>query len=189
VMLCFVLSHMDENLAGASDRLSAVHHSMPRYWSPVYLLAALPPILFLGYCKRRAVFVIGVVLACALSVGGAYEIGKREGSSLYKLYQFAQRWAHNVPALSDKIPSDAMVYSGTYDKVLWPYWRVGTMSDPEPTASSMRRAIDANLQVYLFEPRFPRARLNALERALRRKSLSITSIDRRGIFRVARARP
>jgi len=189
VMLCFVLSHMDENLNGASDRLSAVHHSMPRYWSPVYLLAALPPILFLGYCKKRWVFVTGVVLAGLFTVASGYEIGKREGSSLFKLYEFAERWAHNVPALSDKIPSDAMVYSQTYDKVLWPYWRIGTMSEPEPTASSMRRALDARLEVFLFEPRFPRPRLVALERALKRKQLTITSIDRRGIFLVARARP
>lgn len=189
VMLCFVLSHMDENLNGAADRVSAVHHSMPRYWSPVYLLAALPPILFLGRCQKRGVFVAGVALVSVLALASGYEIARREGSSLVKLYEFAQRWGQIVPALSDKIPREAMVYSGTHDKVLWPYFRVGTMTEPEPTASSMRRAIDANLRVYLFEPRFPRARLKVLERALRRKRLAIASIDRRGIFVVTRARP
>ena len=187
VMLCFVLSHMDENLNGASEHLAAVHHSMPRYWSPVYLLAALPPILFLGRCQKRPLFVAGVVLACALSAANVYELGRREGSSLFQLYQFARRWEARVPALANRIPSAAMVYSATYDKVLWPYWRVGTMAEPGPTASSMRRAIDANLEVFLFEPRFPRARLAALQRALKSARLTITSIDRRGIFSVTRA--
>jgi hypothetical protein len=189
VMFCFVLSHMDEGLNGASDPLSAVHHSMPRYWAPVYLLAALPPIVFLARCRWRPAFVAGVALALALALGSGYEIGRREGSSLVKLYAFAQRWGRIVPSLANKIPRDAMVYSGTLDKVLWSYWRVGTMSEPGPTASSMRRAIDANLEVYLFEPRFPRARLVAFERALREKQLSIASIDRRGIFRVSRSGP
>jgi hypothetical protein len=189
VMLCFVLSHMDENLNGASDRLSAVHHSMPRYWSPVYLLAALPPILLLGSCRKRPLFVAGVVLASLLSVGNAYEIGRREGSSLVKLYEFAQRWGQRVPALANKIPREAMVYSGSLDKVLWPYWRVGIMSEPEPTASSMRRAVDAQLQVFLYEPRFQRGRLLQLERALKQKQLQIALIDRRGIYRVTAARP
>lgn len=189
VMLCFVFSRMDPDLAGAIDPAGMVHHSMPRYWSPIYLLAALPPILFLGYCQRRALFVPGVVLLSALAIGNAYEIGKREVSSLFKLHQFAQRWGRLAPSLSDKIPTTAMVYSATYDKVLWPYFRVGTMDEPEPTASSMRRAVDAGFEVFVFEPRFPRAQSLALERALRAKSLKFASIDRRGIFSVTPARP
>jgi len=189
VMLCFMLSRMDENLNGASEHYGAVHHSMPRYWSPLYLLAAMPPLLFLGRCQKRSVFVIGVVLACTLTAANAYEIGRREGSSLIKLYEFAQRWARIAPSLTDKIPREAMVYSGTYDKVLWPYFRVGTMSDPGPTASSMRRAIDAHFEVFLFEPRFPRWKLAPLQRALKNKGLTIASIDRRGIYAVTSARP
>jgi len=186
VMLCFLLSHMDENLNGASDPLSAVHHSMPRYWSPVYLLAALPPILFLGHCSKRNHFLLGVVLVGVLAAANAYEISWREGSSLRKLYQFERRWGQWVPALADKIPSDAIVYSGTLDKVLWSYWRVGTMTEPAPTASSMRHAIDAKLDVFLYEPRFPRLHLSALERALKTQRLTIASIDRRGLYRVSR---
>ena len=188
VMLCFVLSHMDEDLAGAADPFGLVHHSMPRYWSPVYLLAAVPPLLFLGQCQTRKLYVAGVVLASALTLGNAYEIGKREGSSLFKLDQFAQRWGRIVPSLSDTIPSTAMVYSATHDKVLWPYWRVGTMAEPVPTARSMRRAIDAKIEVFIFEPRFPRTQSLPLQRALRARSLSIALIDRRGIYRVTRVR-
>jgi hypothetical protein len=189
VMLCFVLSHMDEDLAGASELLGLVHHSMPRYWSPIYLLAALPPILLLARCQRPGLFAVGVALMCALAMGNAYEIGKREGSSLFKLYQYAQRWERIVPSLADTIPNTAMVYSATYDKVLWPYWRVGTVAEPEPTASSMRRAIDSDFQVFVFEPRFPRAQATVLQRALRAKALSMVAIDRQGLYRVMRARP
>jgi hypothetical protein len=188
VMLGFVLSHMDEGLNGASEPVALMHHSMPRYWSPVYLLAAFPPIWFLGHCKRRAVYVGGAVLACALAISGGYEIYKRQGSSLFILNKYVQRWSKLAPSLADRIPSDAMVYSATYDKVLWPYFRVGTMAEPEPTASSMRRAIDAELEVFLFEPRFPRNQLLLLARALRAKLLTIALIDRRGIYRVSRAR-
>jgi len=189
VMLCFVLSHMDEELNGASERLGLMHHSMPRYWSPVYLLAALPPIWFLGQCSMPRVYLGGSVLVCALALGGGYEILKQQGSSILILHKFAERWSLAVPALADKIPGDAMVYSITYDKVLWPYWRIGTVAEPERTASSMRRAIDADLQVFMFEPRLQRISLLPLERALRAKRLIITSIDRRGIYRVTRARP
>jgi hypothetical protein len=189
VMLGFVLSRMDEDLNGAVLPVGQMHHSMPRYWSPLYLLAALPPILFLGQCQSRSKFVGGVVLACALAIGNGYELYLSEGSSLVSLKAFSERWSTVVSSLADKIPRDSMVYSVGFDKVLWPYWRVGTVSAPEATANSMRRALDSKLNVFLFEPRFPRQDLLELEQALKDKQLSIVTIDRRGLFSVTRALP
>jgi len=187
VMVCFMLSRMDEDLNGAAQALGMVHHSMPRYWSPVFLLAALPPLLFLGQCKPGRVFVVGTAFIGALALADGYQIYRKEGSSLLVLRTFTVRWSSVVQALGEDIPSNAMVYSAMHDKVLWPYWRVGTMSEPEPTATSMRRAIDAKLPVFLFEPGLPRKRLVALERALKDKQLSVVALERRGTFRVVRA--
>jgi hypothetical protein len=186
IMLCFMLSHMDPTLAGASERVAWVHHSMPRYWSPLYLLAALPPILFLGYCKNRAVLIVGAVALCALAVSGGYHLYKQERWALANLHTYQRQCPRLLLVVKQRVPSNAMVYSATYDKILWPYWRLGTIGELEPTATSIHRATEAKINVFVYEPGLTRAQYLDLNRALNSRHLMLVKIHRHGLFRVAK---
>jgi hypothetical protein len=184
VMVCFVLSRIDRDLNGAQERFGLVHHSMPRYWSPVYLLAALTPVLFLGQTQRRAVFGIGSALLVVLALTGGYEIYAREKYSLVSLRDFTERSARTLRGLRRRIPDGAMVYSAAHDKILWPYWRVGTLNEPEPSAASMARAAQVGLPLFVFDPSLRRGQLQALERALHKRRLDLQRAGEPGLYRV-----
>jgi hypothetical protein len=184
VAACFVLSRIGPDLNGASERVGLVHHSMPRYWSPVYLLAALTPVVALGRAPRRAVLILGSALLASFSLLGGYEIYAREKYALSNLRDFAARSARSVRALEKRIPAGAMVYSATHDKILWPYWRVGTIDEPRPSARSLSRAAGSGLRLFVYEPALRGARRKQLERALRGKRLSLVAAGEKGLYRV-----
>lgn len=184
VMVCFVLSRMDRDLNGAQEHFGQVHHSMPRYWSPVYLLATLTPVLFLGRSRRRSVFGIGSALLVALALTSGYEIYRRERYSQTTLRLYGERATRTLRSLQRRIPKGAMVYSGVYDKLLWPYWRVGTVSEPEPSATSIARAAKVGLPLFVFDPSLRGRQLRALERALHRCRLDLENAGEPGLYRV-----
>jgi len=188
VLVCFMISRMDDQLMGADQRVGQIHHSMPRYWTPVYLLAALPPILFLGRCQNRWLLGLGVALACSVSSLSGYELVTRQPSSLVKLRAYSNRYEELIHGpLSNEIPGDAWVYSATFDKILWSRWRVATFDQPDRTAASMNRAVNARLNVFLCEPKISRARLHALTRALLSHQLALVAVDpSTGVYYVQR---
>jgi hypothetical protein len=189
VILCFMASRMDPGVYGASAPVGMVHHSIPRYWAPVYLLAALPPLLFLGRCQKRSVLVVGAAIASVVAFSGVYEICKRQSVSLRQLHHYSRDNERLLRTLAAELPSDAMVYSIRHDKVLWSRWRVGTVDEPEPTAQSINRAIDAHLSVFVFEPGFGLNQSRRLASSLGKRHLALVAIDpRRGLYRVERER-
>jgi hypothetical protein len=185
VLVGLVLARMDPGTFGAAESTGVVSHSLPRYWAPVYLFAALPPILFFGTCRRLLVVIPGAALACVLAWLSVREIHTRQPTSFIYIERFV-RTAFDRTAGRASIPSNAIVYSRVFDKVLWSRWQLGIVDDkrPEATATSMQRAVRAGLPVFMIEPRFPR-RLRALDRAMRSKQLGTARVDaRRGIYRI-----
>jgi hypothetical protein len=186
VVLCFIASRMADDVYGAKLTQGLVHHSTPRYFAPAYLFAALPPLLLLGRTSSRIVLFLGSVLACAAAALGAYEVYGREGTSLVPLRAHARTDARLLAKLHTKIPSGAVVYTDTRDKVLWSGWHVCTMGATEPTAASMERALAAGLRVYVMEPGFSPS-YGALARRLRAKDLAFNKIDvGQGLYRLQR---
>jgi hypothetical protein len=184
LIVLFMFTRMHDELFGGAASEGFVHHSVPRYLSPAYLFAALPPILFLGHCRRGLPLVFGVALACALAGSGAYEICLHQPASLRFLNQCVHNDEALLQVLASEIPRDAMVYSVRHDKILWSRWRVGTIDQPEPSARSMNRAVAAGLPVFLLEPRFGGQSVR-LASALRKKHLALVKVDAaRGVYRV-----
>jgi hypothetical protein len=186
VMFCFMLSRMDAGLFGASEKTSTVDHSMPRYWSPIYLLAALPPILLLAQAKRRALLAAGSLLLFGFALANGYELYDGTRWSLVGLRSYREKNSGVALSLRTTLPEGAFVYTVTQDKVLWRKWRVGTIDAPRPTAKSMKRAVQAGLQVFTFEPYPKRRDFKKLERALRRQGLALDKLRRRGLSRVVK---
>jgi hypothetical protein len=188
VVLCLAVTRLSDEVWGSKVSAGYVHHSVPRYLTPVYLLAALPPLLFLGRVRLGVTQIFGSALALLLAVRSGYEICVHQPDSLKYLHKLAATDKRTLDVLKDKLPARALVYTQSQDKVLWSRWKVGTVSEPERTAASMNRAIDAGLPVYVMQPRFGSGQLRGLERALRAKRISLTPLDsRRGLYRLHRA--
>lgn len=189
VMFCFMLSRMDSTLFGASTELSSLDHSIPRYWSPIYLLAALPPILFLGQARSKPVLVAGGAALIWLAAANAYDICVGTRWSLVNARQFRERKTIVLRTLVDTVPRQAFVYTETHDKVLWRHWRVGTIDEPATTAKSIRRAFEAGLDVFVFEPTWKHRDFVKLDHALRREGLALESSANRALSHVAERKP
>lgn len=184
VLLGFMLSRIDPHLHGASDRDSMLHHSIPRYWTPVYLLAAVPPVVLVGGFSRRFAASAGALFLILVALAGAYDISLGSKWSLVELRAFQTRSAELVESLRAPIPKGAMVYTETQDKLLWRAWRLGTLDEPEPSAASIARAVEAKLDVFVFEPALRHREQLQLDRALGRRGLGLVRRGPRGLWRV-----
>jgi hypothetical protein len=186
VMFCFMLSRMDPGLFGAAMDQSTLDHSIPRYWSPVYLLAALPPLLLLGQARSKSLLAAGSVAVFGFALANGYDICVGARWSLANLRAYRQKNTTLAQSLTTAIPKDGFVYTITQDKVLWRRWRIGTIDEPQPSAKSMSRGVKAGFEVFTFEPSFKPRERKQLERALRRYRLVLEPLRRQGLSRVVK---
>jgi len=171
------------------DPTGLVNHSIPRYWAPVYLFAALPPLLFLGRCKLRVVLFAGSALACVLAGLSVQEIYTRQPTSLRYVESFVRKKTRWLDVAARAIPADAIVYSEKEDKLVWSRWQVGVIRSPDVTVMSMKRALGAGRPVFILQQRFPRTG-RRLGRALKKANLNVVRVDgRAGLYRVQVPQP
>jgi len=186
VVLVFMVSRLQDGVFGAQLPLGQVHHSVPRYLAPVYLIAALPPLLFLGRCRRPAVFIPGALLVVTLAAGGCYEVGVHSMCSFTFLRRFVRSKEGMLARMSREIPAHATVYTTYEDKWIWSRWRTWIIEDPEASANSIDRALDAGIQLFMVELSY-NAQVKRVVAALRRRGISLVRIDRLGVYRIVRA--
>lgn len=189
LLVLFMLSRVTPALFGFGRDEGWVQDSIPRYWSPVFLLAALPPLLFLARTQQRKTFIVGTVLLSLLAAGNVFEVFWRSSQSMWRHRVIATHETEWLDQLRNIIPSDAMVYSPVYDKVLWSRFRTGSLEDLDVGADSMRRALAHDLSVYVWvHPSF-KWQVHTLERILARRGLMLVLIDKTlRVYRVI-ARP
>jgi|GEM_PF-1155704 len=187
VVLFFAVSRLQDQVFGAQFPDGQVHHSVPRYLSPVYLIAALPPLLFIGQCRRLGIFIPGAALLVVLAVAGGYEILFGGVSSQTWLREFVDKREAALGQLSRSIPATATVYTTSEDKWIWSRWRTWMIEDTEASAKSIDRAVEAKLELFLLEPSY-NSKVKRLAAALRRRQISLERVDaRRGVYRIVRA--
>ena len=183
IMAFFALSRMHADLFGGTVDYGSVHHSVPRYLTPVYLLAALPPLLFLGQCRHRLLTTFGSLIAIALALSGSYEIWLHQGSSFSFLRGFVAKKTEELARLSSRIPENAAVYTAKEDKWLWSGMRIFIVDEPKATAQSIERAAQAKLELYVYEPART-AQFKHLVAELAKRHISLARVEPRGLFRV-----
>lgn len=180
LVVFFVLGRLHGELFGGNLRRGEMSHSVPRYLSIVFLFAALPPLLYLGSVKRRVILYAGALLLSVMSVWSVYSV--IEG--LLVIRSWVAQTERTMPELVREIPVDALVYTSGLDKVLWSHFRVGSFGSPQETATSMRRALDANEPVFVLEP--VSSRLRPVLAAARSNGLVASSVNtRRGLYRIS----
>ncbi len=185
IVAMFLVSRMSPTLYGANESTGLVRHSIPRYWTPVYLFAALPPLLFLGRCRSDVVLGVVATLAFGIAGIGLLEIYSRQPESLTYLHDLNNRNDLALERLAQDIPESAIVYTVTQDKVLYTRWNVGLIREPDLTASSMQRASLSGLPVYVAQPGIGVAQLALLASALNKRGLTLVEVDgARGLYRL-----
>ncbi|HKO51234.1 MAG TPA: hypothetical protein VJV79_26175 [Polyangiaceae bacterium] len=183
-MAFFGLSRMHDDLFGGAMNYGSVHHSVPRYLTPLYLLAALPPLLFLGQCKNRWLTLGGSLLAVAVAATGGYQLWHEPNSSFNFLHDFVHKKSAELERLAQKIPNDAVVYTAKEDKWLWSRVRVWIIEDPKASAQSIERAARERFELYVFEPSRT-AQFKQLVAELGKRHISLAKVEPRGgLYRV-----
>jgi hypothetical protein len=186
VILFFVASRLQDAVYGALVQHGEMQHSVPRYLAPVYLVSVLPPLLFLGWCRKRLVLVVGAAALAVLAASGGYQVWTQGSASLRFINGYVQDKQYVIRVLSRTIPSDATVYTASEDKWLWSRWRVCVIENDGATASSIARALEANLKVFVVQPGLA-PQIRHLAAALKRKHISLVRVDAsRGVYRVDR---
>jgi len=187
VVIAFAISRMIPGLYGSMKGTPGVFHSIPRYMSPIYLFAALPPLLFLGGAKRGPYLYLGILLALVLATSGLYEITVREEGSFARLRPSMRSKALVLQQLELIIPGNSIVYSTSDDKSLWSRFRVGLISDPKPTADSINRALDAKIPVYFVDFNLTSPVRGVLNQLRASGFTVVQALPRRHLFRVTRS--
>jgi hypothetical protein len=187
VLLCvfFVYTRLHDDVFGGHERFGWAEHSVPRYLTPAYLFAALPPLFLLGRSKRKWLLIPGALVAFAVSAAGLYEIGVREPSSFEFVHSFVPVHEALLTDLKREIPPSAMVYTVTSDKLVWSHWRLGTIEDQNLSAASMERAVKAGFQVYMLDPKYESLSHRHLGQLLAKRNLVLSPIDlHHGLYRL-----
>lgn len=182
VFLAF--GRMHDDVYGGRQSEGWVDHSVPRYLTPLYLFAALPPLVFLGQCRVRWMLAIGATLACLVSASALDEIWFKQRACMTNIRNGLRSRNALLQQLKTEIPPDAMVYTKSMDKVLWSEWRLGTIDAPEATSTSIGRAVAAGLLVFVYDVDFVR-QAPEFAAIARNKSLRLVKVTRRrGLYRV-----
>jgi len=171
----FMLSRMDRGLYGGNRPEGLINDSVPRYWTPMYLFAGLPPLLLLGRVRGVAPLVAGALLVAALSGASIHTVLERRLRDAGVLREEQRA----LSSLSSRLAKDDLVYTPAYDKVLWSHCLIADAEDPEKTAKSMTRAIRHHFSVFLWlSPRYM-SHFDEFEDALQRRRLRLKKIDRK----------
>jgi hypothetical protein len=167
--IVFMLSRMDRGLFGAERPEGSMLDSIPRYWAPVYLFAALPPLLFVGRLRQRLPFAAGLVFLGALAIASINEVRL----SFHHDQRVIAVSSNELASMSERLPQNAIVYTPSYDKVLWSHFLVADAEDPKKTARSMRRALERDYAVYFWLHPKLAFRVDEYKRALAKRGLGL----------------
>jgi hypothetical protein len=176
----FMISRVDPELFGLKRPEAWVNGSLPRYWSPVYLLASITPLLVVGRLKARWQSVTGVFVLLALAAGNLAAVVWRSPQAVLQQHDISDQEQAWLVRLHKLIPADAVVYTPSWDKVLWSRYHVGSMDDdPALTVRSIERALRSSRRVFFWTHPLPARTLRAFEAALARRELALVKLDDR----------
>jgi hypothetical protein len=174
----FMISRIDLDLFGFDRDDAWVTDSLPRYWSPVYLLASIPPLLVIASAKARWQALAGGLVLLALAAGNLVNLGWRAPQSVLRQHILFHKEGEWLPRIKRLVPPDAIIYTPSWDKVLWSRFRVGSTGDDLAlTSRSVERAVKSPLPVFFWALKLQASQYHDVEMALRQRGLVLVKLD------------
>lgn len=189
VVVLFMMSRVSADVFGGSNTDSVVRHSVPRYWTLAYLIAAIPPVLLIMRETDARLWISTAALCGVIALFGAREIYNGQPESMLDIRSYETAWASQIDSWRREIPPDAVVYSARLDKVLWSEWDVATYPqpfDPDRLASSIERTIADGYSAYIIETQWNPWLRVALDAALGSRGLSLEPSRSADVYAVRR---
>lgn len=181
----FIISRIGPDFFGAPLAVAEIHHSLPRYWAPFYLLAAVPLVLVAMSSVKERVWLPALLLIAVIAVMGARHNYIDGGPETMAGLRFRVASGENyIERLEEFVPPDAFLYSAYFDKITWSKWQVGVipidqegMITPDEltrVASSMTKAADTGRPVFMVRRKqIVDERFEELEVKLAREDLQL----------------
>lgn len=177
----FVFTHISSDLFGADDDSALLRDSLTRYWSPVYLLAAIAPLVFVMRARREWA---GVAVVLVVAILGARTLWSGQPESVTSMHSLYSERAAEVEAWRTQIPPQALVYTMNLDKLLWSRWDTATIptspDDQQAAADSMSGVLKGGRPVYIAQIGLPDAVRMQLAVALLKHQLVLRQLDSTG---------
>jgi hypothetical protein len=187
VVIVFMISRMDPDTFGAMRDTPMVLDSIPRYWSPVYLLAAVPPLVYVGRSERRAVFGAGTALLAIVALFAVREAWFDAAQCLATSPSLVRNSARRFKELDRYVGRNAIVYTLGFDKLIWSKVRVGSVEEPAKAAKSMERALDRGMDVFLYLDVGEERQVTLVEQSLERAHFErLAAVQRVRLYRLRR---
>lgn len=141
-----------------SEDVGALENSLTRYWSLIYLLAAIPLLLLAMNAPKAWAWLPATAMVITTAILGGHYVWDGWGTdeSIRDIHDVRLMGEQEATELATVVPREAVVYSWYSDKVLWSWFDVATYPEPfeaERTAASIARAITAGDKVYLYKVR------------------------------------
>jgi hypothetical protein len=190
VAVLFMVSRTSADAFGGSDTDAVLRHSVPRYWAPIYLMAAVPPLLLIMRSKDMRAWTGTAALCGVLALFGARELYKGQPESMVDIHNYEASWRGQIDDWRPWIPNDAVVYSGRLDKVLWSEWEIATFPQPfdaDRLASSVARTVRGGRRAFIVEPQWDPYERSALEMKLAAHGLTLAYVGAHLVYEAAPA--
>ena len=172
----FVLTHVSPDIYGAGDDVGLLRHSVTRYWTPVYLLAAIAPLALIMRAKREWV---GIGLLVVVAALGSRTILRGQPETIESMRSLYEQRSAEVAQWQTIVPPDAVVFSVNLDKLVWSRWDTATIStDPDqaPTADAAARLIAGGHPVYVTQIGLPDRLRTQLAGAMTERGLVLEAL-------------
>lgn len=187
VVVGYAASRVSPAGFGATTSTPELRHSLVRYWSPVYLIVAILPLVTAMRSTRRGVWMPMVGVLLVLSAGAAYEVTLKQPESMRSIRALQGRSDSFAVKLDRVMPEDALVFTQSMDKVIWSEYEIASLPPPahiDRAAASIRRALDGGRTVFVVQPGLPMEYRAALSGALRLSGRDLIPAGMHGVYRV-----
>jgi hypothetical protein len=187
ILAGFAASRVADGGYGGVSGAAELRHSVPRYWAPLFLVAAAAPFVLAMSDARQWMWIPVACVIAVTAVLGAREITTSQPESLTQLRDYQSGWERNVAPWQEIVPVDAVAYTWRYDKIIWAHWEVAmlpTPLDPHRAADSMSRALAEPREVYLVQPGWQGEPRDLLELALLERGLTLRPVYRNQVFKL-----
>ncbi|HTQ02469.1 MAG TPA: hypothetical protein VMI54_01390 [Polyangiaceae bacterium] len=189
LLVVFMSSRMDPDTFGARRPVAQLDDSIPRYWTPVYWLAVIAPLLLVARAARRWVMWGGAACLAAVAALCLHDAWITPIQSILDEHSLTLTTPRRFEDLARRLRKRAIVYARPYDKLLWSRFLTGNLEEANATAASMLRAHRHHFTPYLYVDGFQKDAVETIRQKLAEEHcVLVTDSARMRLYHLERER-